>query len=73
MALQSPFTSQKNMKIFVLQKKFMRLLAFSDYREHTSPILKYLKVLKLQDIINFFALMINCHCKSKKFLLKTNL
>ena len=48
------FTSQKNMnKIFVLQKKCTRLLTFSDYGEHTSPIFKYLKVLKLQDIIKF--------------------
>ena len=44
----------KNMKkIFVLQKKCMRLLTFSDYREHASPIFKSLKVLKLQDIIKF--------------------
>ena len=28
----------------------MRLLTFSDYREHTSPIFKSLKLLKLQDI-----------------------
>ena len=38
------------MKIFVLQKKCMRLLAFSDYSEYTSPILISLKVLKLEDI-----------------------
>ena len=31
----------------------MRLLIFSDYREHTSPIFKSLKVLKFQDIIIF--------------------
>ena len=40
-------------KIFVLQKKCMRLLIFSDYLGHTCPIFKYLKVLKLQDIIQF--------------------
>ena len=41
----------KNIKrIFVHQKKRMRLLIFSDYHEHTSPFFKYLKVLKLQDI-----------------------
>ena len=75
------FTSQKNMKkIFVLQKKCMRLLTFSDYHELTSPLLKSLKALKLQDIIKFsilkhiyFTLMINCYCKSKTFLLKMNL
>ena len=44
----------KNMKkIFVLQKKCMRLLTFSDYRERTSPIFKSLKALKLRDIIKF--------------------
>ena len=31
---------------FLLQKKCMRLLTFSDYREHTSPIFKSLKVQK---------------------------
>ena len=41
------------MKIFVLQKKYTRLLTFSDYREHTSPIFKFLKVLKPEDIIQF--------------------
>ena len=40
-------------KIFVPQKKFMRLLTFSDYCEDTSPIFKSLKVLKFQDIIKF--------------------
>ena len=40
-------------KIFALQKKCMRFLKFSDYREHTSPIFRSLKVLKLQDIIKF--------------------
>ena len=52
------FMSQKNMKNFVLQKKCMRLLTFSDYHEHTSPIFKSLKVLKLQDIIKFGILKI---------------
>ena len=31
----------------------MRLLTFSDYYEHTSPIFKSFKILKLQDIIQF--------------------
>ena len=34
------------MKVLVLQKKRMRLLTLPDYREHTSPIFKSLKVLK---------------------------
>ena len=47
------FHVTKNMKILVLQKKYTRLLTFSDYREHNSPIFKFLKVLKLEDIIQF--------------------
>ena len=48
------FMSQKNTKEnFVLQKKCMKLLTLSDYSEHGSPIFKSLKVLKLQDIIQF--------------------
>ena len=55
------FTLQNNMKkIIVLQKKCMRLLTFCDNREHTSPIFKSLKVLKLQDIIKFSILKIIC-------------
>ena len=55
MALQSgPSRHKKNMKkIFVLQKKCMRILRFSNYHVHTSPIFKFLKVLKLQGIIQF--------------------
>ena len=40
-------------KIFVFQKKCIRLLIFPAYRKHTSLIFKSLKVLKLQDIIKF--------------------
>ena len=48
------FLPHRNMKkIFALQKKYIRLLIFSDYCEHTSPIFKSLKVPKLQDIIKF--------------------
>ena len=46
----SLFQSKEN---FVLQKKCMKLLTFSDYSEHGSPIFKSLKVLKLQDVIQF--------------------
>ena len=45
--------TKKLKKIFVLQKKSMRLLTFSDYREHTSSIFKSLKVVELKDIIQF--------------------
>ena len=54
MALQSGLPChQKYEEDFVLQKKCMRLLTSSDYREHTSAIFKSLKVRKLQDIIKF--------------------
>ena len=44
----------KNMqKVLVRQKKSIRLLTFSEHREHASPVFKSLKVLKLQDIIKF--------------------
>ena len=43
--------AQKNIQVFVLQKKCTRLLTFSDYCEHTSPIFK--RVLKLHDIMKF--------------------
>ena len=43
----------KNMKIFVLQKNFLRLLISPGYYEHTSSIFKSSKGLKLQNIIQF--------------------
>ena len=49
-------TSQKNMKIFIFQKKWMRLTTFSEFEEHTTPIFKSFKILKLQDIIKFTTL-----------------
>ena len=48
------YTSQKNiMKIFILQKRCMRLITFFEFQEHTTPIFKNFKILKLQDIIKF--------------------
>ena len=41
------------MKIFILQKRCMRLISFSEFQEHTRPFFKNLKILKLQDIIKF--------------------
>ena len=38
----------------------MRLATFSDYREHTSLIFKSLKILKLQDIVQFRILKLIC-------------
>ena len=48
------YTSQKNiMKIFIFQKRCMRLITFFEFQEHTTPIFKNFKILKLQDIIKF--------------------
>ena len=48
------FMSQKICeKYFCSSVKCIRLLIFSDYHEHTSLIFKPLKVLKVQDIIQF--------------------
>ena len=67
------FMSQKNTKEnFVLQKKCMKLLTFSDYSEHGSPIFKSLKVLKLQDIIQFTILKAIYFYTSKKVSKKVN-
>ena len=49
-----PFMSHKNKKkVFDLQKKRVRISTFSDYGKHISLIFESLKVLKLQDIIQF--------------------
>ena len=48
MALQSgPLRHKKYEKDFLIQKKFMRLLIFSDLCEHISAIFIFLKVLNL--------------------------
>ena len=41
------------MKIFILQTRCMRFITFSNFQEHTTPIFKDFKILKLQDIIKF--------------------
>ena len=43
------YTSQKNMEIFILQQKFMRLSI--EFQEHTILIFRNFKILKLQGII----------------------
>ena len=54
MSLVWPFMSHKNKKkVFDLQKRRVRISTFSDYGKHISLILESLKVLKLQDIIQF--------------------
>ena len=39
------------MEIFILQKRCMRLITFSNFQEHNTPIFKNFKILKLQDIM----------------------
>ena len=39
--------------LFVLQKRALRLITFSPYNTHTSPIFKDLSILKLPDIVNY--------------------
>ena len=39
--------------LFVLQKKAIRILTFSDYNEHTNPIFIKLKILRFHDVIYF--------------------
>ena len=41
------------MKIFILQKRCIRLINFSEFQEHTTPVFENFKILKLQDIIKF--------------------
>ena len=54
MGLQSGSSRHKKYKEdFYSSVKCMRLLTFSDYREHSNPIFKSLKVLKLQVKIRF--------------------
>ena len=50
--------SQKNMKISIFQKRWMRLTTFSEFEEHTTPIFKSFKILTLQDIIKFTTLKV---------------
>ena len=38
----------------------MRLITFSEFQEHTTPIFKNFKILKLQDIIKFNTLKLIC-------------
>ena len=39
--------------LFILQKKAMRIMTFSKYDDHSSPLFKKLKIIKLFDLITF--------------------
>ena len=45
------FTAQYNIdKIFLLQKKCIRLISFAKYYDHTDPLFKSLNIMKVKDI-----------------------
>ena len=45
------FTTKLNIsKLSLLQRKCIRLICFSGYQEHTSPLFKNLKILKVKDV-----------------------
>jgi hypothetical protein len=47
-------TYQTNLQpLVVLQKKVMRIITFSKFDEHSSPLLKELEIIKLNDLITF--------------------
>ncbi len=38
--------------LIVLQKRAIRIITFSSYCDHSSPLFKYLNLIKLQDLVN---------------------
>ena len=48
-------TYNTNLKpLIILQKRAVRVITFSDYRAHTSPLFKTLKLLKFPDITKLY-------------------
>ena len=46
------FTSKTNLnRVFILQKKCLRIITFSFYKDHSNPLFKDLKLLKLRDVL----------------------
>lgn len=39
--------------LFILQKRAIRLMTFSDYRDHSNPLFIHLNILKFHDLIKF--------------------
>ena len=39
--------------LYILQKKAIRIMTFSDFKEHTNPIFIDLKILKFHDLVQF--------------------
>ena len=47
------YTSLTN-PLFLLQKKLVRIIASSDYLDHTNPIFLAQNILKLQDLVFYY-------------------
>ena len=46
------FTSKTNLnRVFILQKKCLRIITFSFYKDHSNPLFKDVKLLKLRDVL----------------------
>ena len=46
------FTSKTNLnRVFILQKKCLRIITFSFYKDRSNPLFKDLKLLKLRDVL----------------------
>ena len=46
------FTSKTNLnRVFILQKKCLRIITFSFYKDRSNPLFKDLKLLKLHDVL----------------------
>ena len=60
-------TYQSNLRpLVVLQKKAIRIITFSNFREHTSPLFKKLNVLKFPDIVYVYtALFVHQYSNGK--------
>ena len=43
--------------LIILQKKAIRVITFSDFREHSSPLFHALSIIKLIDLIFFYVAM----------------
>ena len=51
-SLSWQFSSKTNLyRVFILQKKCLRIITFSFYKDHSNSLLKDLKLLKLHDIL----------------------
>ena len=45
------YKSSSNQPLFILQKTAMRVMTFSIFHEHSSPIFKHLNIVKLPDLV----------------------